>query len=88
MGRNILMYFAWSRPDEEGAPLGDLGAGRVAGPTSLGWRNGTDIKNLRSRDHVLPSEDIPVQAFPILGRHHYTSLLLDLEGKKTCTSHF
>jgi hypothetical protein len=24
MGRNILMYFAWSRPDEEGAPLGNL----------------------------------------------------------------
>jgi hypothetical protein len=23
-GRNILMYFPWSRPDEEGAPLGDL----------------------------------------------------------------
>ena len=23
-GRNILMYFRWSRPDEEGAPLGDL----------------------------------------------------------------
>jgi hypothetical protein len=23
-GRNVLMYFAWSRPDEEGAPLGDL----------------------------------------------------------------
>src|ERR1700685_4362676 len=22
--RNILMYFPWSRPDEEGAPLGDL----------------------------------------------------------------
>ena len=24
IGRNILMYFPWSRPDEEGAPLGDL----------------------------------------------------------------
>jgi hypothetical protein len=24
MGRNILMYFPWSRPDEEGAPLGTL----------------------------------------------------------------
>jgi hypothetical protein len=24
MGRNILMYFPWSRPDEEGAPLGNL----------------------------------------------------------------
>ena len=24
MGRNILMYFSWSRPDEEGAPLGNL----------------------------------------------------------------
>jgi hypothetical protein len=24
VGRNILMYFPWSRPDEEGAPLGDL----------------------------------------------------------------
>src|ERR1700733_1918846 len=23
-GRNILMYFPWSRPDEEGAPLGNL----------------------------------------------------------------
>jgi hypothetical protein len=24
IGRNILMYFPWSRPDEEGAPLGIL----------------------------------------------------------------
>jgi hypothetical protein len=24
IGRNIAMYFPWSRPDEEGAPLGDL----------------------------------------------------------------
>jgi hypothetical protein len=24
IGRNILMYFPWSRPDEEGAPLGNL----------------------------------------------------------------
>jgi hypothetical protein len=24
IGRNILMYFPWSRPGEEGAPLGDL----------------------------------------------------------------
>jgi hypothetical protein len=24
IARNILMYFPWSRPDEEGAPLGDL----------------------------------------------------------------
>ena len=24
IGRNILMYFPWSRPDEEGAPLGSL----------------------------------------------------------------
>jgi hypothetical protein len=24
IGRNILMYFPWSRPDEESAPLGDL----------------------------------------------------------------
>src|SRR5580698_8211367 len=24
ISRNILMYFPWSRPDEEGAPLGDL----------------------------------------------------------------
>jgi hypothetical protein len=24
IGRNILMYFPWSRPDEEGAPLGTL----------------------------------------------------------------
>jgi hypothetical protein len=23
-GRNILMYFPWSRPDGEGAPLGSL----------------------------------------------------------------
>ena len=23
-GRNVLMYFPWSRPDEEGAPLGNL----------------------------------------------------------------
>jgi hypothetical protein len=23
-GPNILMYFPWSRPDEEGAPLGQL----------------------------------------------------------------
>src|ERR1700735_3901698 len=24
VGPNILMYFPWSRPDEESAPLGDL----------------------------------------------------------------
>jgi hypothetical protein len=24
IGRNVLMYFPWSRPDEEGAPLGNL----------------------------------------------------------------
>src|ERR1700733_7936870 len=24
IARNILMYFPWSRPDEEGAPLGNL----------------------------------------------------------------
>jgi hypothetical protein len=24
IGRNVLMYFPWSRPDEEAAPLGDL----------------------------------------------------------------
>ena len=24
IGRNILMYFPWNRPDEEGAPLGNL----------------------------------------------------------------
>jgi hypothetical protein len=23
-GPNILMYFPWSRPDEQGAPLGNL----------------------------------------------------------------
>src|SRR3984957_13304796 len=24
IGRNVLMYFPWSRPDEEAAPLGNL----------------------------------------------------------------
>jgi hypothetical protein len=38
-GRNILMYFPWSRPDEEGAPLGNLNNrfGALFELRRLGW---------------------------------------------------
>jgi hypothetical protein len=51
-GGNVLMYFPWSRPDEEGAPLGNLN-NRFGEPLGImrvlaRVRGGSEIQKRRS----------------------------------------
>jgi hypothetical protein len=50
IGRSILMYFPWSRPDEEGAPLGDLNNrfGALFELRRLQWPKYEDFSNIEN----------------------------------------